>query len=91
MPLDLQPIPQKEVYAPSKVQFQKKHPYRVPMQVRQVMQFHDGNSYPVCPRCDCTIEREYMRYCDRCGQHLKWTTFSFAKVRRSKGDKTISR
>lgn len=28
--------------------------------------------YPVCPRCDQTFEREYQRFCDRCGQRLAW-------------------
>ena len=85
MPLDLQQSTKKKTSALSESPFQKTNPYRMPMQVRQVVLFHDGNSYPVCPRCNRTIEREYMRYCDRCGQHLNWTTFSFATVRRVKG------
>ena len=85
MPLELQQIAKKETSTLSESSFQKTNPYRMPMQVRQVVLFHDGNSYPLCPRCDCTIEREYMRYCDRCGQRLNWSAFSFAVIRRSKG------
>lgn len=25
-----------------------------------------------CPRCDRTIDREYQRFCDQCGQRLAW-------------------
>ena len=59
--------------------------YRKPLQVRQVILFQDGCSYPLCPRCNSTIEREYMRYCDRCGQCLEWNAFSFAEVCTCKG------
>lgn len=41
--------------------------YRLPMRVKK---FRRG--FPVCPRCNTTIEREYQAYCDRCGQCLKW-------------------
>lgn len=27
-------------------------------------------TFPVCPRCGITIEREYQSFCDRCGQCL---------------------
>lgn len=54
--------------------------YRIPLQVRKVIQFKGGHSYPVCPRCDCSLDREYMRYCDRCGQHLAWDCFGKARI-----------
>ena len=54
--------------------------YRIPLPVRKVVVYCSGDSYPVCPRCDCTIDREYMNFCDRCGQHLAWTAFDFAKI-----------
>jgi ssDNA-binding Zn-finger/Zn-ribbon topoisomerase 1 len=54
--------------------------YRIPLQVRKVIQFKGGHSYPVCPRCDCSLDREYMRYCDRCGQHLAWGCFGKARI-----------
>ena len=35
-----------------------------------------GDSYfPVCPNCNCTLEREFQSYCDRCGQRLSWSLF----------------
>lgn len=27
-------------------------------------------TFAVCPRCRCSIEREYQAFCDRCGQKL---------------------
>ena len=61
--------------------------YRSPRLVRQVFQTNGGSAYPVCPRCDCTIEREYMSFCDRCGQKLGWGLFSYATVRHASGRK----
>lgn len=49
--------------------------FRSPLQVTKVIVFSNGESYPVCPRCKITIEREYMRFCDRCGQRLSWKNF----------------
>ena len=54
--------------------------YRIPLQVRKVLKFTQGYSYPICPRCDRSIDREYMRFCDRCGQHLAWDHFEKARV-----------
>ena len=54
--------------------------YRIPMPVGKVVVFSSGDSYPVCPRCDCTIDREYMRFCDRCGQRLSWMRLDAAKI-----------
>ena len=45
--------------------------YRLPMQVTHLRMFRN-TSYFICPRCATTIEREYMAYCDRCGQCLCW-------------------
>lgn len=54
--------------------------YRLPMQVTKVLVLTYEGSYPICPRCDCPIDREYMNFCDRCGQHLGWKLFNFAQV-----------
>lgn len=54
--------------------------YRKPLVVREILLFKDGNSYPVCPRCSVSMEREYVRYCDRCGQHLSWRRFDQAEI-----------
>lgn len=45
--------------------------YRRPMSVTHLRQFRT-TSYYFCPRCWKTMEREYMAYCDRCGQCLQW-------------------
>ena len=53
--------------------------YRIPRQVtaiRKITQYY----FPVCPKCNCTMEREYQSYCDRCGQALRWKEFSFVKA-----------
>ena len=55
--------------------------FRTPMQVTEISHM-GGSYYPICPRCDTTIDREYMSYCDRCGQSLNWKGFSKAKVRK---------
>lgn len=54
--------------------------YRVPLPVRQLLVFQSGDSYPICPRCDKPLNREYMRFCDCCGQHLAWELFDYAKI-----------
>lgn len=54
--------------------------YRLPLPVTKVLVLLCGNSYPLCPRCDCTLDREYMCYCDRCGQCLSWELFEHAKT-----------
>ena len=50
--------------------------YRVPMAVSAFRYIYDTvygpTTYPVCPRCKCTLERDYQQYCDRCGQALDW-------------------
>ena len=37
--------------------------------------------YYICPRCDCTLNREFVRFCDRCGQKLNWSSYMRAKIR----------
>ncbi len=49
--------------------------YREPMQVVKrccYVGLHGITCYPLCPRCDLPLEREYQNYCDRCGQCLDW-------------------
>ena len=53
--------------------------YRLQMPVTEVMVFPDGNGYYVCPRCHITVEREFMSFCDRCGQHLGWKGYKKAR------------
>ena len=54
--------------------------YRQKMPVTELMAFPDGNGYYVCPRCHATMEREFMAFCDRCGQHLDWREYRRAVI-----------
>lgn len=58
--------------------------YRMPLQVNTVVQHLSSvYCYPLCPRCNCSLERDYMAYCDRCGQRLGWKFINIAQVRRA--------
>ena len=52
--------------------------YRQPLKVVQILLLKNGDCFPVCPRCGITLEREYMSYCDRCGQCLEWKEYKKA-------------
>lgn len=57
--------------------------YRRPVRVTRVCCYRGINgrlSFPICPRCEMTMEREYQSYCDRCGQRLSWIAFEKAVV-----------
>lgn len=57
--------------------------YRTPLDVTQIFVTFDDESFPICPRCGISLDREYQSYCDRCGQKLSWRRFSRAKVVRA--------
>lgn len=50
--------------------------YRVRMRVTKETSLWDTvygcTEYPICPRCNSSLDREYQNYCDRCGQALDW-------------------
>ncbi len=55
--------------------------YRQSMAVTQmlVLRTPEGPScYALCPRCGISLEREYMSFCDRCGQKLDWDSYDEA-------------
>ena len=54
--------------------------YRQPMEVLELVRYRSGYTYPVCPRCKISMEREYQRYCDRCGQRLGWSKIDRAQI-----------
>ena len=57
--------------------------YRTPMSVVTLRRYsgRDGiYAYPICPRCDTTLSREYLSFCDRCGQRLNWGHFAKATI-----------
>ena len=50
--------------------------YNQPSEVTSIRYFtHSKTSNAVCPSCNCSIEREYQKYCDQCGQLLGWKRF----------------
>lgn len=73
MPLKLQTTKSRKGFA------LRAYAYRVPLPVTKIRTFANGDSYSVCPRCANTMDREYMCFCDRCGQKLNWSYFAFAK------------
>ena len=63
--------------------------YRTPRMVteRKVYKSMFGETgYYICPRCDITLEREFVVFCDRCGQKLDWRNYWKAKVRQDNTD-----
>ena len=36
--------------------------------------------YYVCPGCGVTLEREFVNFCDRCGQRLDWDDYESARI-----------
>ena len=57
--------------------------YRCPMPVTAVRCYPGCPkrfSYPICPRCRQSLEREYQSFCDRCGQKLDWSRLPKAVV-----------
>ena len=61
--------------------------YRTPMPVTAVRYYPacpDLFTYPLCPRCGLTMEREYQRFCEHCGQALDWKDLSKAIIVRTR-------
>ena len=57
--------------------------YRIPMSVVSLRRYSGRNgiyAYPICPRCNTTLPREYLSFCDRCGQRLNWKHFAKATI-----------
>ncbi len=58
--------------------------YRTAMCVTEVMvcksTWMGETGYYVCPRCHITLEREFMSFCDRCGQHLDGKNYKKATI-----------
>lgn len=55
-------------------------PFRRAMLVTRSRFIRTLGTYPVCPRCKLTLDREYQRFCDRCGQRLDWSRYDKAVV-----------
>lgn len=54
--------------------------YRFALPVVEVEQFYNGDEYSICPRCGNSLDREYIKFCECCGQHLAWELLDYAKV-----------
>ena len=58
--------------------------FRLAKPVIEVMSFRTAFGgyahFYVCPSCHVTLDREFMAYCDRCGQRLDWEDYRNAKV-----------
>ena len=70
--------------------FQLMLSYRIPMKVTDVMVFPRwpvNDIYYRCPRCQKLLDREFMAYCDSCGQCLDWRDYKKAKRTRFKAKK----
>jgi hypothetical protein len=56
--------------------------YRAPMMVDEAIVYRKAfgdDIYYCCPRCQNTLERDFLAYCDRCGQCLNWSEYRKAK------------
>lgn len=54
--------------------------FRAPMAVTELAVYRGGSAYPLCPRCRIPLDREYQRFCDRCGQRLEWKDYGQARL-----------
>ena len=55
--------------------------YRLPRPVTKVIRLSsEGYCFPVCPRCEISMDREYVGFCDRCGQRLDWKRLNNAEI-----------
>ncbi len=55
----------------------------LPVTEAVVFPFALGNTiYYRCPRCKTTLEREFVSFCDRCGQCLDWKGYKRVKITR---------
>ncbi len=56
--------------------------YRLPMRVKEAVYYSKAKTrYPVCPSCQISFEREYINFCDNCGQCLNWEDYDRALIR----------
>jgi len=55
--------------------------YRSGMRIKEAVIFSDGYVYYCCPRCSITLDREFVSFCDRCGQKLDWSKYRQAKLK----------
>lgn len=49
--------------------------YRIEIPVRQRVYYANVSAYPLCPRCGRSLNREFMHFCNLCGQKLGWDEY----------------
>lgn len=55
--------------------------YRIDLPVTKVIRYsNDIFCYPICPRCKLSMERDYMSFCEHCGQKLNWRYLDHAEI-----------
>ena len=55
--------------------------YRIPIPVTKWVRLPvSGYCYPVCPRCEMSLGRAYMSFCDRCGQKPGWELMEYTEI-----------
>ena len=57
--------------------------YRTPRMVKHLRVLPEicgETGFYVCPRCDISLDREFMSYCNNCGQKLDWRNYLKAKI-----------
>ncbi len=55
--------------------------YRIAMKVTETVIFKKVNLvFSICPRCNKSLDREYMEFCSNCGQKLSWKDFNKTKI-----------
>lgn len=62
--------------------FQLLMTYRTPMMVDEAIIYRKAftdDLYYRCPRCQTFLARDFMAYCDRCGQCLNWSDYKKAR------------
>ena len=52
--------------------------YREAMTITHYYVHKNGDEFAVCPKCGLAVHFVYQKYCDNCGQRLKWTVFDRA-------------
>ena len=64
------------------IAFQLMLTYRIPMKVNEAIiysRWPEDDIYYRCPRCQRLLEREFLSYCNLCGQCLDWQEYKKAK------------
>jgi len=60
--------------------------YRRAKAIREIFVCEDYlgvTGFYICPRCDSLLDREFVHFCDRCGQRLDWRFYLQARIRKN--------